>query len=410
MRKIEVDTEDCFLDTCVFVFFSFFLIMPPNGIMVTTLQVIVRGVKRYISVLSNAPVFAKEMSSLNIMSRQLQKILPQFLPALQVYPRNQALGLQFPVRSTSYLSLSNFTLMSQQFLNHKQRTNLSNPTIRTLSTSSSSNTINDREVNKFNAMSKTWWDPVHNPLIAMNVIRVEYIRRSILEYYDNNIGRSIPKRQEFPTQILPLNGLSVLDIGCGGGLLSESLARLGASSVIGIDPSKELVNVAQSRSQNDSILSRCITYKAGTTAEQLLEQDGGNGFDAVFLLEVIEHVENQQQLLSTAIRLLRPGGLLFVSTINRTKKSFLVTILGAEYVMGFLPRGTHQWNKYLSPSEVQKMMLHMNVQQLDVTGMTMEVTSPLKFLINRSSAWSWKLDSNDHDINWIGCYRKTSNE
>jgi 2-polyprenyl-6-hydroxyphenyl methylase / 3-demethylubiquinone-9 3-methyltransferase len=220
---------------------------------------------------------------------------------------------------------------------------------------SSSNNSENAEVSKFSAMSKQWWDPNINPLIGMNVIRLEYIRRSILRYYDvpQNDNTS-PFVSERPTVILPLNGMRVLDIGCGGGLLSESLARLGATHVVGIDPSIDLIAVAKKRTENDSTLHRTVSYIGGISEEQFLKQEGSNAYDAVFLLEVVEHVDNPMQLIETAVSLLRPGGLLFLSTINRTYKSFLLTIVGAKYAMRYLPPGTHNWKQYFSPQEIGK--------------------------------------------------------
>jgi 2-polyprenyl-6-hydroxyphenyl methylase / 3-demethylubiquinone-9 3-methyltransferase len=287
--------------------------------------------------------------------------------------------------------------------------------MRQSTSNSSSNNSENAEVSKFSAMSRQWWDPNINPLIGMNVIRLEYIRRSILRYYDVPYNdNTSPFVSERPTVILPLNGMRVLDIGCGGGLLSESLARLGATHVVGIDPSIDLIAVAKKRTENDSMLHRTISYIGGISAEQFLVQEGSNGYDAVFLLEVVEHVDNPKQLIETAVALLRPGGLLFLSTINRTYKSFLLTIVGAEYVMRYLPPGTHNWKQYFSPQEIEKLVTDTTyAQQLDVSGMIIRternnLIQLARNITSGTSNWDWNLDPLDHDVNWIGCYTKSN--
>ncbi|GKY93648.1 hypothetical protein MPSEU_000332200 [Mayamaea pseudoterrestris] len=222
--------------------------------------------------------------------------------------------------------------------------------------------VSSKEVEKFSALDDSWWDAKKNPLIHMNAIRIQYIRDMILKHHGPDTVTNDPNQTT-----LPLSGLHALDIGCGGGLACESLARLGATC---------------------------------TTAEELAAQHA-EGFDVICLLEVIEHVTDVSSLLQTSSKLLKPNGLLFISTINRTMKSYLLTILGAEYIMKYIPVGTHDWNKYCAPSEVESLMAAANtsLQQVNVTGMVLN--KPPLF-----GNWDWKLDANDTDVNWIGTYVK----
>jgi 2-polyprenyl-6-hydroxyphenyl methylase / 3-demethylubiquinone-9 3-methyltransferase len=291
--------------------------------------------------------------------------------------------------------------------------------------------VSPAEVDKFSAMDDAWWDPVRNPLIGMNATRVQYIRDQIAN--NSNISSIEPNRS-----------LRVLDVGCGGGLMCESLCRLlGAASsshqrrgnttenhegetpprpvvmVVGIDPSSSLIDVARKHAlldpQTCDIEYHCTTveeYAAAFTREGQTKVDEDSGrmlFDAVCLLEVVEHVEDTDRLdsmLSSVSTLLRPNGLLFVSTVNQTWKSHALTIVGAEYLMRYLPIGTHQWHLYKSPQEVERALAPHQLRPLNVCGMVpTSVPIPMlpKFL---SPSWEWKLDPNDVDVNWIGTYQK----
>jgi 2-polyprenyl-6-hydroxyphenyl methylase / 3-demethylubiquinone-9 3-methyltransferase len=245
---------------------------------------------------------------------------------------------------------------------------------RTLSSVSSS------EVSKFSGMSDSWWDPRQNPLIGMNPIRVSYI----LDTLGGAEGRpGLP----------PLTGLKALDVGCGGGLLSESLARLGAS-VTAIDPSRALVRMALDHSQRDPKTAH-IDYSAGTSIEELGDE---SKFDVICILEVLEHATDVDSILHSASSLLHANGTLFVSTMNRTLKSQIIAIVGAEYVMGYLPPGTHNWNQFMSPQEVDQKMKQVGLQEVDSKGM---VLSAPPF----DGTWRWKLSDTDKDVNWIGAYK-----
>ena len=211
----------------------------------------------------------------------------------------------------------------------------------------------------------------------------------------------------------PLQGLKALDVGCGGGLLSESLARLGAN-VTAIDPSEQVANAAYQHSQLDPMIADCIEYKGGVSVEELDHQMNGvdncsndSLFDIVCILEVIEHATDPKSLLQSATSLLKKptigdtsssrsnGGMLFISTINRTLKSYGIAIVGGEYVTRKLPIGTHTWNQFKSPQEISIMVNKYALTEVDVNGMLLK---PPFFDLR------WELDKGDVDVNWIGAY------
>ena len=211
----------------------------------------------------------------------------------------------------------------------------------------------------------------------------------------------------------PFKGLKVLDVGCGGGLLSESMARLGAT-VTAIDPSIEVARAAQLHSQNN-VKTEGIDYRGGMSVEELVEMEGERGsYDVVCVLEVIEHATDARSLMEAASLLLKkkeqkstqsdsdgdsnddPGGMMFVSTINRTAKSYGIAILGGEYISGKLPIGTHSWNQFLSPQEVSGLLGEFSLKEVDKKGML------LKFPLYDMR---WYFDDNDLDVNWIGAYK-----
>ena len=270
-------------------------------------------------------------------------------------------------------------------------------TSKQMSTSAS---VSDTEVQKFSALSESWWNPAKNPLISMNVIRTQFIRDAV--------SRHLPRSTN--AGALPLEGLAALDIGCGGGLLSESLARLGAVTR-GIDPSQALISAAQQHAATrlSTQAARRLEYTGGITVEEFASTRNRSEslFDVVCCLEVIEHVPNPMSVLRTATDLLKPDGLLFVSTINRTAKSFALTIVGAEYILRYLPIGTHQWESYKSPQEVQQLLHSVaDVQAIEAAGMVLTPSS-LPALLTRN-VWNWELDPTDTDVNWIACYQKQS--
>ncbi|MEM8597345.1 MAG: bifunctional 2-polyprenyl-6-hydroxyphenol methylase/3-demethylubiquinol 3-O-methyltransferase UbiG [Pseudomonadota bacterium] len=234
--------------------------------------------------------------------------------------------------------------------------------------------VDPAELVKFEAIAAEWWDPRGKfaPLHAMQPVRLDYLRDQIAATH----GRDARARR-------PFEGLKVLDIGCGGGLLSEPLARLGAS-VTGIDPAEGNIPVARLHAQAGGLE---IEYRVAR-AEELVEE--GLVFDAVVALEVIEHVPDQPAFLATAARLVAPGGLLITSTLNRTLKALALAKIGAEYVLGWLPRGTHDWRRFVTPEELAGMIAATGLDPVDAKGF---VYDPL--------AGDWHLSDRDLSINHV---------
>jgi len=197
-------------------------------------------------------------------------------------------------------------------------------------------TVDQEEIARFSRLAGQWWDP-RGPMAALhkfNPVRLAYIRDHAAAHF----GRD-------PTRLDSLAGLRVLDIGCGGGILCEPLARLGAS-VTGADPSESNIAVARRHAVQSGV---AIDYR-DTAAEALAQV--GEAFDIVLAMEVVEHVADVGLFVGLAASMVRPGGLLFVATLNRTAKSFALAIVGAEYILRWLPRGTHQWDKFVTPEEL----------------------------------------------------------
>jgi 2-polyprenyl-6-hydroxyphenyl methylase / 3-demethylubiquinone-9 3-methyltransferase len=197
-------------------------------------------------------------------------------------------------------------------------------------------TVDAAEVARFAALAATWWDPAgeQRALHKLNPVRLQFIRDHLAAHF----GRDIRAAK-------PFSGLRLLDIGCGGGLVSEPMARLGFS-VTGIDAGTDMLAIARSHAAE---MGLAIDYRQ-STVEDLTAT--GAGYDAVLALEVVEHVADPTLFLAAAARLIAPGGAFIASTINRTAKAFLIAVVGAEYVMGWLPRGTHDWRKFRRPSEL----------------------------------------------------------
>lgn len=219
-------------------------------------------------------------------------------------------------------------------------------------------TVDPREVERFAALAAEWWNPrgKMKVLHKFNPVRLAYLRERIVAHFGLD-----------PKAIRPLEGLSLLDIGCGGGLLSEPLARMGAS-VTGIDPAERNVRIASLHAEESGIP---VDYRA-TTAEALADE--GARFDVVMAMEVVEHVADVGLFLARAAEMVKPGGLLVAATLNRTKRSFALAIVGAEYVLGWLPRGTHDWNRFIMPDELQ---LALEAGGLKVTDREGVVFNPL---------------------------------
>ncbi|MGI9465307.1 MAG: bifunctional 2-polyprenyl-6-hydroxyphenol methylase/3-demethylubiquinol 3-O-methyltransferase UbiG [Aestuariivirgaceae bacterium] len=215
-----------------------------------------------------------------------------------------------------------------------------------------STSIDPAEVEKFSAIAAEWWDPTGKfaVLHKFNPVRLAYIRDHVTAHFARD-----------PHQRRPLEGLRLLDIGCGGGLLCEPMARLGAK-VTGIDPSDKNIKTAIVHAREQSL---DIAYHS-TTAEQLAGD--GARFDIILNMEVIEHVADPAGFTTTCSSMLKPGGIMFVATLNRTLKAFGLAIIGAEYVLGWLPRGTHQWEKFITPEELTSWLQHAGLQVTDTSG------------------------------------------
>jgi len=213
-------------------------------------------------------------------------------------------------------------------------------------------TINPDELAKFAAMADEWWDPTgkFKPLHKFNPQRLQFIRDHAVRHF----GKDGSVRK-------PLEGLRFLDIGCGGGLLSEPMARLGAQ-VVGIDPAERNVRIAELHAGQSGLE---IDYRA-TTAEALAA--AGERFDVVLNMEVVEHVDNVPLYMRSCAELVKPGGLMVVATINRTPRAWALAIVGAEYVLGWLPRGTHDFTKFLTPDEIAALLSRNGMRVSDRTG------------------------------------------
>ncbi|MFC5759195.1 bifunctional 2-polyprenyl-6-hydroxyphenol methylase/3-demethylubiquinol 3-O-methyltransferase UbiG [Rhizobium sp. GCM10022189] len=240
-------------------------------------------------------------------------------------------------------------------------------------TQAAKTTIDQSEVDRFSAMAAEWWSPTgkFKPLHKFNPVRLAYIRDKAAEHFSRN-ARSAK----------PLEGLRVLDIGCGGGLLSEPVARMGAD-VVGADPSEKNIGIASTHARASGV---AVDYRA-VTAEQLAE--AGETFDIVLNMEVVEHVADVELFMNTCAGMVRPGGLMFVATINRTMKAAALAIFAAENVLRWLPRGTHQYEKLVRPQELEKPLAANGLEIVDRTGVFF---NPL--------ANQWNL-SKDMDVNYM---------
>lgn len=239
--------------------------------------------------------------------------------------------------------------------------------------------VDATEIAKFEAMAAEWWDESgkFKPLHMLNPTRLDYITTQIAGEFDRDLN----------TQ-KPFQGLRLLDIGCGGGLLCEPMARLGAT-VIGADAAERNIPVARIHAEQSGL---DIDYRV-TTAEALA--DANEVFDIVLNMEVVEHVADPQSFLASCATLVRPSGLHICSTLNRNAKSYLAAIIGAEHVMRWLPKGTHEWSKFITPEELFEFLTNAGLDPVDRTGM---VFNPL--------TWSWSLSSRDLSVNYVTAARK----
>jgi 2-polyprenyl-6-hydroxyphenyl methylase / 3-demethylubiquinone-9 3-methyltransferase len=234
-------------------------------------------------------------------------------------------------------------------------------------------TVDEAEVARFSRLAGQWWDP-HGKMAVLhrfNPVRLAHIRDAACRRF----GRD-------PRRLDCLSGLRILDIGCGGGILCEPLARLGAA-VVGVDPAPANIAAARLHAEKSGL---AIDYRAGT-AESLA--DAGERFDIVLAMEVVEHVADVSLFVRRCAEMVKPGGLMIAATINRTLKSFALAIVGAEYVLRWLPRGTHRWDRFVTPNELE---IAMSEGGLRLTGETGVIYQPL--------ADRWQLSS-DMDVNYM---------
>ena len=233
------------------------------------------------------------------------------------------------------------------------------------------NTINKKEIEKFSKIAEEWWDPYgkFKPLHKFNPIRISYIKNHIINTFKINNKKK------------PLEKVRILDVGCGGGLLSEPMSKLGAE-VVGIDASNRNINVAKLHAKNNKLKIKYLC----TSPEKLKINDK---FDVILNMEIVEHVENVDLFLESCSKLLKKNGIMFVATINKTLKSYLFAIIGAEYILRWLPIGTHEWEKFVKPEDLIKFLEKNNLKLGHLDGM--------KFNLVKDE---WNLSS-DTSINYI---------
>ena len=218
-------------------------------------------------------------------------------------------------------------------------------------------TVDPEDVARFSAMADEWWDPAGKfaPLHRFNPVRLAWLRKKLCDRF----GRDAQAMR-------PLEGLRLLDVGCGGGLISEPLARMGAD-VTGIDASERNVGTARAHAERTGVPVRYLA----TTAEDL--RASGEVFDIVLSLEVVEHVADVELFLSSCCGMVKDGGAMALATLNRTPKAFLMGIVGAEYVLRWLPRGTHRWKQFVRPSELARALRQNGIDVADMTGLAYDL-------------------------------------
>ena len=240
----------------------------------------------------------------------------------------------------------------------------------------SANTINKEEIEKFNKIAEEWWNPngKFKPLHKFNPIRIEYIKNNIIKDFD------ISSNQK------PLKGINILDIGCGGGLLSEPLARLGAN-VVGIDASKKNIDIAEHHLKKSNL---SIEYHNASPENFFYKKK----FDVILNMEIVEHVEDIPQFIYQSAKFLKEKGIMFVATLNQTLKSYVFAIIGAEYILRWLPIGTHDWNKFVKPEKLESICNENSLKLKKIDGVKFNPISN-----------KWKI-SNDKSINYITKFKK----
>ena len=243
-------------------------------------------------------------------------------------------------------------------------------------------TVNPEEIKNFESQSQHWWDETgpFKPLHQINPHRIQFIKSEICDHFSKD-----------PSTPSPLQSLSILDVGCGGGLVCEPLKRLGGD-ITGIDAGEQNISVASAHAKD---MGLDIHY-SHQTAEDLVES--GQQFDVVLALEIVEHVQDVPLFLASLERLVKPGGLLIMSTLNRTLKSFALGIVAAEYVLRWVPKGTHQWKQFVEPAELTFHLEDLGFEPKSIKGLTY---NPLK------KGWSL---SRDTDVNYFLSAQKSQNK
>ena len=238
------------------------------------------------------------------------------------------------------------------------------------------NSINSKEIEKFSKIAEEWWDPngKFKPLHKFNPIRISYIKENIIKTFKINQKKT------------PLKNLKILDIGCGGGLLSEPMCRLGAN-VTAIDASKKNISVAKLHSKKNNLKIKYIC----SSPEKLKIK---NKFDVILNMEIVEHVEDVNFFLKSCSNLLKKNGIMFVATLNKTLKSYVFAIVGAEYILRWLPIGTHEWEKFIKPDELISILKKNNLELDQIDGMKFNL------LMDK-----WNI-SKDKSINYIAKFIK----
>ena len=238
------------------------------------------------------------------------------------------------------------------------------------------NSINKKEIEKFSNMAAEWWDPEgkFKPLHKFNPIRIKYIKENIIKEF------------QLKNKKYPLSGINVLDIGCGGGLLSEPICKLGAN-VTAIDASNKNIAIASLHAKKNNLKINYICSspeKLKTTKK----------FDVILNMEIVEHVEDVDFFLKSCANLLKKNGLMFVATINKTLKSYIFAIVGAEYVLRWLPIGTHEWEKFVKPEELKSILIKNNLNLKKIDGMNFNILKD-----------EWNV-SKDLSVNYIAEFKK----
>ena len=236
--------------------------------------------------------------------------------------------------------------------------------------------VNKKEIDKFSKMANEWWDPEgkFKPLHKFNPIRIKYIKENII----NNF--------KLKNKSKPLSGIKILDIGCGGGLLSEPMSRMGAN-VTGIDASDKNIKIAKLHSKKNKLK---INYLCSSPEKLKITKK----FDVILNMEIVEHVEDIDFFLKSCSKLLKKNGLMFVATINKTLKSYIFAIIGAEYVLRWLPIGTHEWEKFVKPEDLKKILIKYDLSLSKLDGMNFNIIKD-----------EWSI-SRDLSVNYIAKFIK----